>query len=127
VGEDGPGVNGRKYPWGGQWDPTKVIWNKNSGGETHPVDRTSNTHRSPYGAVDISGNVWEWVGDWFKADYYQTAPARNPKEPASGSERVVRGGSWFDSDPTGFRAALRDRDRPGNGYDNLGFRCAKAP
>ncbi|MDP6620335.1 MAG: SUMF1/EgtB/PvdO family nonheme iron enzyme, partial [Nitrospinota bacterium] len=76
------GVDGRKYPWGNQWDGSKVIWSKNSGGKTHPVDRTSKTHRSPYGAVDMSGNVWQWVGDWFKADYYRSAPARNPKGPA---------------------------------------------
>ena len=59
------GVDGRKYPWGNDWaDGSKVIWGKNSGGKTHPVDRTYNTHRSPYGAVDMLGNVWEWVADW---------------------------------------------------------------
>jgi formylglycine-generating enzyme required for sulfatase activity len=121
------GVNGRKYPWGGQWDPTKVIWSKNSGSKTHPVDRTYNTHRSPYGAVDMSGNVWQWVQDRYTKDYYRNAPNRNPKGPASGSRCVVRGGSWFDDDPSYFRAAVRNAIPPDDRSTNLGFRCAKAP
>ena len=121
------GVDGRRYPWGNDWDPSKVIWSNNSGGKTHPVDRTYNTHRSPYGAVDMSGNVWQWVGDWFKADYYWTAPDRNPKGPASSSRRVFRGGSWNFINPTDFRAALRGRPPPGYWGNDLGFRCAKAP
>ena len=122
------GVNGRKYPWGNDWaDGSKVIWGKNSGDETHPVDRTYNTHRSPYGAVDMSGNVWEWARDWFKADYYRSAPARNPKGAASGLWRVVRGGSWSVNNPTVFRAAFRFGDQPGSRNNVLGFRCAKAP
>ena len=121
------GVDGRMYPWGGQWDGSKVIWLKSSGLKTHPVDRTYNTHRSPYGAVDMSGNVWEWVGDWFKTGYYREAPERNPKGPSSGSERVVRGGSWFDNNQTYFRAANRFRYLPDSTYFYLGFRCAKAP
>ncbi len=121
-------MNGRNYPWGNDWaDGSKVIWGKNSGGKTHPVDRTYNTHRSPYGAVDMSGNTWDWVSDWFGEDYYQNAPARNPKGPATGTRRVIRGGSWGVSNPSSFRAALRDRYRPDGGGDYLGFRCAKAP
>ena len=91
------------------------------------VDRTYSPSRSPYGAVDMVGNVREWVGDWFKANYYRNAPERNPKGPASSSRRVIRGGSWFSSNPTTFRAANRDGDRLGYGADLLGFRCAKAP
>ena len=121
------GVDGRKYPWGNQWDSSKVIRYGNSGGKTHPVDRTYNTHRSPYGAVDMSGNVWQWVQDWYGKGYYQNAPARNPKGPATGTLRVVRGGSWDDYYPTRFRAADRDWYRPVDRRFLLGFRCAKAP
>jgi formylglycine-generating enzyme required for sulfatase activity len=121
------GVNGRKYPWGNQWDSSKLIWRKNSGGKTHPVDRTYNTHRSPFGAVDMSGNVWNWVQDWYGEDYYRSAPARNPKGAASGSMRVVRGGSWYFSNPSYFRAAYRYWDLPVYWNYFLGFRCAKAP
>ena len=60
------GADGRKYPWGNSWDASKLI---NSGGKTHPVDRSYNTHESPYGAVDMAGNVWEWVNDRYNTRY----------------------------------------------------------
>ncbi len=122
------GVDGRTYPWGtGEWDPNRVIWGETSGGKSHPVDRTYNTHESPYGAVDMSGNVWQWVQDWFGADYYRNAPERNPRGPASGKYRVVRGGSWAGVNPSVFRAADRGWFHPDDAYFYLGFRCAKAP
>ena len=72
------GVDGRKYPWGDQWDDSKVIRDKNSGNKTHPVDRTYNTHRSPYGAVDMVGNVWG------------TGTRRNITRPPRNATRRVR-------------------------------------
>ena len=141
------GVDGGKYPWGNNWDVTKVIWTENSGGKTHPVDRSYNTHESPFGAVDMSGNVWEWVNDKYNKNYYRSAPNRNPKGPESGSGRVFRGGSWDYNDPKYFRAASRFGYDPyswdfiyswffraanhfWDGPDfrslNIGFRCAKA-
>ncbi len=55
------GTDGRQFPWGNSWDPDQVIWEENSGGKPHPVDRAYNTHQSPYGAVDMVGNVYQWV------------------------------------------------------------------
>ena len=75
----------------------------------------------------MSGNVYEWVMDWYKADYYRSASARNPKGPSSGHGRVVRGGSWGGSNPSDFRAAFRFGRKPVTTDDYLGFRCAKAP
>ena len=125
------GADGRRYPWGNQWDGSKGIWWENSGEKPHPVDRTHNTHRSPFGAVDMSGNVWEWVVDWFKRDYYRNAPNRKPQGPATGLGRVVRGGSWYGSLPTAFHTAFRGWLQPVNWqkdwYNDVGFRCAKAP
>ncbi len=121
------GVDGRKYPWGNQWDGSKAIWSENSGSKANPVDRASNTHRSPYGVADMVGNVWEWVGDWYKAGYYREAPERNPKGPSSGIGRVVRGGSWYDFNPTSFRAANRKKFPPDLKLLDGGFRCAKSP
>lgn len=106
------GVDGHRYPWGNQWDGSKVIWDKNSGSKTHPVDRTYNTHWSPYGAVDMAGNTWEWTADWYKSDYYRNAPDRNPKGSAFGNTRVGRGGSWGSVGTSNFRTAYRDWRQP---------------
>ncbi|MFQ5896541.1 MAG: formylglycine-generating enzyme family protein, partial [Nitrospinota bacterium] len=57
------GTDGRRYPWGDRWEPGKVVWLRNSGWRPHPVDRAYLTHESPYGAVDMAGNVWQWVAD----------------------------------------------------------------
>ena len=119
------GTDGRKYPWGNSWDASKVIWRKNSGGKTHPVDRSYNTHESPYGAVDMAGNVYEWVQDWYGTNYYRNAPERNPKGADAGSARVLRGGSWGFYDAGDFRAADRGWGYPGSWDLNIGFRCAK--
>ena len=121
------GVNWRKCPFGEQWDGSKIIWRKNSGGKTHPVKRTYNTHQGPYGAVDMVGNTYEWVGDRYKIGYYRETSERNPKGPASGSGRVVRGGSWSGDNPASFRAATRTLNHPDNWFDDVSFRCAKTP
>jgi formylglycine-generating enzyme required for sulfatase activity len=106
-----------------------VIWRKNGGGKTHPVDRTYNNHRSPFGAVDMLGNVWEWVADWYDDDYYKDAPERNPKGPFSGSRRVLRGGSWNEEHSSDFHLGADSRFslQPWMIFQVLGFRCAKAP
>ena len=98
----------------------------NSGTATHPVARNYLTHESPYGAVDMEGNVWGWTSDWYKGDYYQTAPDRNPKGPPAGRARVLRGCSWQSDDVKGFRAALRHREPPDHWSHVIGFRCASS-
>ncbi|MEE9256929.1 MAG: SUMF1/EgtB/PvdO family nonheme iron enzyme [bacterium] len=119
------GTDGRKHPWGNSWAPDKLIWRKNSGDKTHPVDRAVLTHESPYGAADMAGNVWEWVSDWYDKDYYRNAPDRNPQGPGSGRMRVLRGGSWNFDNAGDFRAAARVRNDPGYTDDDMGFRCAQ--
>jgi formylglycine-generating enzyme required for sulfatase activity len=77
---------------------------------------------SPYGAEDMAGNVAEWVSDFYQLDYYNVAPAVDPRGPASGSGRVRRGGS-FSSDA----GALRVSARASGAIDlaGQGFRCAR--
>ncbi|MEE9274790.1 MAG: SUMF1/EgtB/PvdO family nonheme iron enzyme [bacterium] len=118
------GTDGRKFPWGEMWDPSKVVWLHNSGISPHPVDRSYLTHESPYGAVDMEGNVWGWVADWYSPDYYGRAPDRNPKGPPSGKKRVIRGCSWQSDDPWGFRAAYREKRESSTWSHIIGFRCA---
>ena len=120
------GVDGRRYPWGNDWDGSKVIWDKTSGGKTHPVERDYNTHRSPYGAVDMAGNTWEWAADWYGKEYYRNAQDRNPEGPSSGGGRVLRGGSWYNGNTTFFRAANRTIGQPDDRNSGVSFRCAKA-
>ena len=78
---------------------------------------------SPYGALDMAGNVAKWVIDWYDDGYYGGWPITNPPGPATGTFRVLRGGSWFHS-AWDLRAATRNADYPNNRDQSVGFRCA---
>ena len=85
------GEDGREYLWGASWDRDKYNASATVG-TAAPVGRYG-TGVSPYGVHDMSGNLKEWVADWYHEDYYREAPDRNPSGPTSGVYRVVRGGS----------------------------------
>ena len=113
----------RLYPWGDEWDATKL--NGDSGqGDTTPVGQYSPGGDSPYGLADMSGNVWEWCHDWFWHKEYERrsrAVARDPQGPASGEGCVVRGGA-FDSSPRQTRCAHRNWHYPYTARKDVGFR-----
>ncbi|MGC1379328.1 MAG: SUMF1/EgtB/PvdO family nonheme iron enzyme [Anaerolineales bacterium] len=113
------------YPWGNQ-KPTENLCNYgNNAGKTTPVGKYSPHGDSPYGCVDMAGNVWEWCADWYSADYYKNAPAKNPPGPPSWHYRVLRGGSWGLSDDN-VRSANRGRNSPTDTFNIYGFRCARS-
>ncbi|MSV28251.1 MAG: hypothetical protein EXQ52_05835 [Bryobacterales bacterium] len=93
----------------------------NSGGATHPVGTKS---PNIYGLFDMLGNVWEWTADRYGEQYYRASPATDPKGPASGDSRVVRGGSWG-SNPVNARASNRVGYLPVFWGNDLGFRCVR--
>jgi formylglycine-generating enzyme required for sulfatase activity len=81
---------------------------------------------NPYGLYDLHGNAAEWCGDWYDRDYYANSPADDPKGPARGNHRVVRGGSWL-VDEGSCRCASRNLLSPGESNYYAGFRVARTP
>ena len=75
--------------------------------------------------MDLAGNVWEWVSDWYQSDYYAGSPGNYPTGPADGTFRGLRGGSWY-SAVNSIRTAFRYFDYPVIREGNIGFRCAAA-
>jgi len=116
------GVDGRMYPWGNSAPDCSKEQYGDCSGETVPVGSRL-AGASPYGALDMAGNVWEWVSDWYDASYYRTAPLRNPLGLPSGEKRVFRGGSWGYL-PQFTRTTDRARNLPIYAGPNVGFRCA---
>ncbi len=114
------------YPWGDTAPDCLRLNHDGCLGDTSPVGAYP-TGTSPYGALDMSGNVNEWVNDWYRIDYYRVSPYRNPAGPDTGSTRVVRGGSW-DRGWGYVRVAYRSgSDLPTSRHNNIGFRCAVSP
>ncbi len=128
------GTDERTYPWGDTFDGSKLNFcdtncpfdHKDSNSDDGYADAAPAGSYpagvSPYGTLDMAGNIWEWVADWYDANYYASSPAQNPAGPASGSGRILRGGSWYNS-VNAMRAADRDEGDPSGMADHVGFRC----
>lgn len=113
---------GQKTEYAGSNQVDEVAWlYSNSGGQPHPVAKK---RPNAWGLYDLSGNVWEWVWDWYDGSY-DSAAKENPIGPQGGSARVLRGGSWlFDA---GYaRVASRDGNAPTDRVINVGFRLARS-
>jgi formylglycine-generating enzyme required for sulfatase activity len=122
------GTDQRSYPWGNE-APSEQRANFNHCCDFNEYGALTDVGlfeqgRSPSGAYDMAGNVWEWTADWYDETYYGESPARNPTGPSSGDFRMLRGGSW-DNGPVYVRSALRLRGTSTERGDNIGFRCAQ--
>lgn len=113
------GTDGRLFPWGNE-DPNSFnIYDRIGGYAVGSFLEGA----SPYGVLDMAGNVFEWVSDWYEAEYYQHSPPENPKGPKTGQEKVMRGGdSWIDW--WDLRVASRDYAALSSSDYVGGFRCA---
>ena len=118
------GTDSRKWPWGNEpptGDLANIYDNDDGYDRTSPVGNYP-AGASPYGALDMAGNVWEWVNDTYASDYYASSPNANPQGPTSQGVKVLRGGSWFFT-VRGSRARDRGALADFRG-DTRGFRCA---
>lgn len=118
------GPQARRYPWGNEFEQTRLNSNQVNGDTTQVGDYPDGA--SVYGALDMAGNVWEWVADWFGAKYYENSPHDNPTGPESGGSRELRGGAW-DADEFFVRMTHRGDRAPKERNYNIGFRCAQTP
>ncbi len=126
------GTNARLYPWGAQEVTCSyaVMWDTYPSGVTGCGTSATATVGSkpsgvsPYGALDMSGNVYQWVNDWYDATYYQSSPSSNPPGPGIGSFKVRRGGDYATAAYThSLRTYSRNYLEPSGFNPGLGFRC----
>jgi eukaryotic-like serine/threonine-protein kinase len=116
------GADGRLYPWGStDPGPGLLNFNRQAGSLTDVGSYPAGA--SPYGILDMLGNAYEWVADWYDPSYYSKSPATDPQGPASGSFHVIRGGGWnYGLDWT--RTTSRSKLAADYRVETLGFRCA---
>jgi formylglycine-generating enzyme required for sulfatase activity len=119
------GLEGRRYPWGDDIEPSRANFLPDASLKfkrgTQPV---ASYPCNGYDLYDMSGNVWQWVSDWYDPDYYANGERRNPQGPPSGRFRCVRGGSWVNDDVAFLRCGHR-HEVPADTYAySIGFRIA---
>ncbi len=120
------GTDGRTYPWGNMAPTSKLAnydrdWDE--GAALAPVGSHPDG-ASPYGVHDMSGNIREWVSDWYAEDYYMNSPDRDPQGPDTGLLKVIRGGSWHSLEHD-IRTTARGKGGFALKTHGVGFRCAK--
>jgi formylglycine-generating enzyme required for sulfatase activity len=131
-------TDGRTYPWGDYDVAGNLLNYADTNHDSSIADKSENDGyrftapvgiypdgASPYGALDMAGNVSEWVADRYSSGYYEDSPDSNPPGPSWGNYRVVRGGSWADQ-KNDVRSTSRQSENPSYSWNNLGFRCASS-
>jgi formylglycine-generating enzyme required for sulfatase activity len=123
------GTDGRKYPWGNLFnlDIEGVTVHAHLGGDEPMPVGSFPTGISPYGVYNMTGNVQEWVTDWYASDYYTHNPKSNPTGPEKGEFRILRGGSWRQFKGYNVLNTNRVYQKPNYSSNFVGFRCAWSP
>lgn len=131
------GHEGRAFPWGDELEPRGEhrmnVWQGDFPAENTRADGYAGTAPvdafapNAFGLHNATGNVWEWVLDWFDPGYYRRSPRRDPRGPNGGTHRVMRGGSYLchASYCRRYRVAARSANTPDSSSGHLGFRCAR--
>ncbi len=125
------GTDGRRYPWGND-DPTSCAtldWTSGAescGGVGPSAAGAHPTGASPFGVLDMAGNVWEWTSDWY-SHQYEPGLQENPTGPLEGSARVTRGGGFNNDQVERLRTTFREGQHPNFHDYDLGVRCAYDP
>ncbi len=140
------GSDGRLYPWGDETPSARylnacgsecVAWGKahhagltgmyatSDGFETTAPVGSFPEGKSRFGLMDVVGNVWEWVADWYAP--YENGALVDPKGPETGTRRVMRGGAWNGAEPSWVRPTFRFMNDPSASSYGVGFRCAADP
>jgi len=119
------GLNGLRYPWGGVIDCSFANYRDKLDFCVRDTVSVGSYPKgaSSYGAMDMAGNVWEWVHDWYGDTYYADSPTSNPQGPISGVDRVLRGGSFY-TDISSLTTHNRYFSHPTNSLYHFGIRCA---
>lgn len=120
------GTDERTLPWGDAKPTCKMANFQGCINDTVAVGSYPDV-ASPYGALEMAGNVWEFVRDWYGETYYSESPVSDPSGPVGGDGGyvVLRGGAWNASKDF-LRSAYRLDDGPGNQYPTFGFRCSRS-
>jgi sulfatase modifying factor 1 len=122
------GIEGQRYPWGNDIDASRCNYLTDRAIKNERGTRPTGTYPpNAYGLYDVCGNVWEWVADWYGAEYYGFGEMQDPRGPQTGNMRIVRGGSWVNDDVTMLRTAYRHRVPPDTYAYSIGFRIACNP
>lgn len=127
------GLEKKLYPWGdqlgapqrGNAPAAQTVRAAHTGFPNGPIVVGSYPPNN-FRLYDMTGNVWEWVSDWYERDYYSVSPDRNPQGPAKGMYRVFRGGGWSDNDERNLMLHYRNYTDPSARVPTIGVRCAKS-
>ncbi len=122
------GLEGKRYPWGDDISPARCNYLADGAAKRQRGTRPTGTYEpNGYGLYDVSGNVWEWVSDWYASDYYAFSAPRDPRGPRGGTMRIVRGGSWVNDNVTMLRCAYRHTVPIDTYAYSIGFRIVCEP